>query len=138
MVTSMANATTHPCPYCGRTLIHPTETGPVSTPLASRLTRPIYVETRPRDINIGLALGLAVAVFMDIGVFVRRDFSALGFSTNVLVAGGLTILLALWYWRMRVDTATTNAEEQATHEKRMETWNHTWYCTHCDAAFVRE
>ena len=99
---------------------------------------PDYVETRTRDINIGLALGLAVVLFMDVGVFVRRDFTSLGFTTNVLVAAGLTVLLALWYWRMRVDTAVTNAEEYAAYEKRLETWRHTYYCAHCDAVFVRE
>ncbi len=134
----MENALTHRCPYCRRTLVQPTEREPLPTALASRLTRPVYVETRARDINIGLALGLAVVVFMDIGVFVRHDVTAFGFSTNVLVAGGLTLLLALWYWRMRVDTAATNAEEHATYEKRMDTWNHTWYCAHCDAVFMRE
>ena len=134
----MENATTHPCPYCGRPLAQPSGIAPVRTALADRLSRPVYVETRARDINIGLALGLAVVSFMDIGVFVRRDFTALGFSTNVLVAAGLTALLALWYWRMRVDTAATNAEQYAAYEKRMETWNHTWYCPHCDAVFVRE
>ncbi len=134
----MENPLTHRCPYCGRTLTQPTESTPIPTGRASRLRRPVYVETRARDINIGLALGLAVVVFMDIGVFVRRDVTAFGFSTNVLVAGGLTLLLALWYWRMRVDTAATNAEEHAAYTKRMATWNHTWYCAHCDAVFVRE
>ena len=134
----MKNAPTHPCPYCGRMLTQPTEGTILPTALASRLTRPVYVETRARDINIGLALGLVVVVFMDIGVVVRRDFTAFGFSTNVPVAGGLTLLLALWYWRMRVDTAATNAEEHAAYEKRMERWKHTWYCAHCDAVFVRE
>ncbi len=134
----MEHAPTHPCPYCGRTLTRPTETEPVPTALADRLRRPVYVETRARDINIGLMLGLAVVLFMDIGVFARRDVTTLGFSTNLLVAAGLTLLLALWYWRMRVDTAATNAAEYAVYEKRMETWNHTWYCAHCDAVFVRE
>lgn len=134
----MENAPTYSCPYCGRTLTRSTETEPVSTPLARRLTRPAYVETRVRDINIGLVLGLAVVLFIDIGVFARRDFTTFGFSTNVLVAICLTVLLALWYWRMRVDTAATNAEQYAAYEKRMETWNHTWYCADCDAVFVRE
>lgn len=128
----------HSCPYCGRALVQPSEIDLPPTAQANRLTRPVYVETRARDINIGLALGLAVVLFMDIGVFVRRDFTAFGFSTNVLVAASLTVLLALWYWRMRVDTAATNAEQYAAYEKRMETWNHTWYCAHCDAVFVRE
>jgi len=134
----MKDTPTHPCPYCGRTHARPTEDMRIPTALANRLTHPIYVETRVRDINIGLALGLAVVLFMDIGVFVRRDVTALGFTTNLLVAGGLTLLLALWYWRMRVDTAATNAEAYAAYEKRMEAWNHTWYCAHCDAIFVRE
>ncbi len=133
----MEHAPTPSCPYCRRTLARPTGTEP-PTPLASRLTRPVYVETRTRDINIGLVLGLAVVLFVDIGVFVRRDGTALGFSTNLLVAIGLTVLLALWYWRMRVDTTATNAAEHAIYEKRMETWDHTWYCAHCDAVFVRE
>jgi len=134
----MKDTPTHPCPYCGRTLARPTEDTRIPPTRASRLTRLIYVETRVRDINIGFALGLVVVLFMDIGVFVRRDFTAFGFSTNVLVAGGLTLLLTLWYWRMRVDTATTNAEAYAAYEKRMEAWNHTWYCAYCDAIFVRE
>lgn len=134
----MENATAPSCPYCGGWLVRPAEIGSAPTILASRLTRPVYVETRARDINIGLVLGLLVVVFIDVGVFVRRDFTALGFSTNVLVAIGLTVLLALWYWRMRVDTAATNAAEYALYEKRMETWNHTWYCAHCDAVFLRE
>ncbi len=134
----MENAPPHSCPYCGRTLVQPTERAPLPTALASRLTRPVYVETRVRDINIGFALGLIVVLFMDIGVFVRRDVTAFGFSTNVLVAGGLTLLLTLWYWRMRVDTAATNEEEHAAYTKRMATWNHTWYCAHCDAVFMRE
>jgi hypothetical protein len=133
----MEHATIPSCPYCGRTLARPTGTES-PTPLASRLTRPVYVETRTRDINIGLVLGLAVVLFVDIGVFVRRDVTTLGFSTNLLVAIGLTVLLVLWYWRMRVDSAVTNAAEYAAYEKRMETWNHTWYCAHCDAVFVRE
>jgi hypothetical protein len=128
----------HPCPYCGHTLSRPAEVDPAVTPLAERLQPPAYVETRARDINIGLALGLAVVLFMDVGVFVERDFTPLGFSTNVLVAAGLTVLLALWYWRMRVDTAVTNAEEYAAYEKRLETWRHTYYCAHCDAVFVRD
>ncbi len=138
----MENAPIHSCPYCGRTLARPTEAEPTPTTLTGRLklARPVYVETRARDINIGLALGLAVVLFMDVGVFVRRDFTALGFSTstNVLVAASLTALLALWYWRMRVDTAATNAEQYTAYEKRLETWNHTYYCPHCDAFFVRE
>ncbi|MDQ2785164.1 MAG: hypothetical protein M3Y58_09215 [Chloroflexota bacterium] len=134
----MENVPTHSCPYCGRSLAQPTEHASVSPALADKLIRPIYGETRARDINIGLALGLAVVLFMDIGVFVRRDFTTFGFSSNLLVAGGLTLLLALWYWRMRVDTAATNAEAHAAHEKRMERWNHTWYCAHCDAVFVRD
>jgi hypothetical protein len=134
----MDTQATHTCPYCGQALPRPTEIDPTRTALADRLRPPDYVETRTRDINIGLALGLAVVLFMDVGVFVQRDFSPLGFSTNVLVAAGLTILLALWYWQMRVDTATTNAEEYAAYEKRMETWRHTYYCVHCDAVFVRE
>jgi len=81
---------------------------------------------------------LAVVVFMDIGVFVRRDVPALDFSTNILVALGLTILLALWYWRMRVDTAVTNAEERARYERQMERWSHTYYCAECDAVFLRD
>ncbi len=85
-----------------------------------------------------LLAGLAVVLFMDVGVFVRRDFSPLGFSKNVLVAAGLTVLLALWYRQMRVDTAATNAEEYAAYEKRLETWWHTYYCVPCDAVFVRE
>ncbi|MGI8856591.1 MAG: hypothetical protein ACR2JW_12640 [Thermomicrobiales bacterium] len=128
----------HLCPYCGHTLSRPDEVDSTATALAERLRPPNYVETCTRDINIGLALGLAVVLFMDVGVFVRRDFSPLGFSTNVLVAVGLTVLLALWYWRMRVDTAATNAEEYAAYEKRLETWRHTYYCVHCDAIFVRE
>jgi len=134
----MENTTIYPCPYCGRPLAQPDEAQPVPSTRASKLTRPVYVETRARDINIGLALGLAVVSFMDIGVFVRRDFTALGFSTNLLVAASLTTLLALWYWRMRVDTAATNAEQYAAYTKRLETWDHTWYCSHCDAVFVRE
>jgi hypothetical protein len=128
----------YPCPYCGRTLSRPNEVDPKRTTVAEHLRPPDYIETRTRDINIGLALGLAVVLFMDIGVFVERDFTPLGFSTNVLVAVGLTVLLALWYWRMRVDTAVTNAEEYAAYEKRLETWRHTYYCTRCDAVFVRE
>jgi hypothetical protein len=128
----------HPCPYCGHTLSRPAEVDPAVTTLAERLQPPAYVETPARDINIGLALGLAVVLFMDVGVFVERDFTPLGFSTNVLVAAGLTVLLALWYWRMRVDTAVTNAEEYAAYEKRLETWRHTYYCAHCDAVFVRD
>ena len=134
----MENATTHCCPYCGHTLVRPTGDEAAPTALASRLSRPIYVETRARDINIGLAFGLAVVLFMDIGVFVRRDFTTFGFSTNVLVAFGLTVLLALWYWRMRVETAATNAEAYAAYTKRLEMWNHTWYCARCAAVFVRE
>ena len=134
----MEHITIPSCPYCGRTLARPTESESAPTALARKLTRPVYVETRARDINIGLVLGLAVVLFVDIGVFVRRDGTALGFSTNLLVAIGLTVLLALWYWRMRVDTAATNAAEYAAYEKRMATWNHTWYCAHCDAVFVRE
>ncbi len=136
----MENAPIHSCPYCGRPLARPTEAEPTPTTLTSRLklVRPVYVETRARDINIGLALGLVVVLFMDVGVFVRRDFTALGFSTNVLVAASLTALLALWYWRMRVDTAATNAEQYTAYAKRLETWNHTYYCPHCDAVFVRE
>lgn len=127
----------HPCPYCGRSLVHPTEVNPARTSVARSLQRPEYIETRVRDINIGLALGLIVVLTMDIGVFVRREFSPFGFATNVLVAAALTVLLALWYWRMRVDTAATNAEHYAAHQKSMERWTHTYYCTHCDAVFVR-
>jgi len=134
----MNTTVAHACPYCGRTLSRPTDAHASATPLADKLRPPDYVGTRTRDINIGFALGLAVILFMDIGVFVRRDFLPLGFTTNVLVAAGLTILLALWYWRMRVDTAATNAEERVVYEKRMETWRHTYYCAHCDAVFVRE
>ncbi|MCA1666282.1 MAG: hypothetical protein LC793_02550 [Thermomicrobia bacterium] len=134
----MENAATHCCPYCGRTLVRPNEGETTPVALAGRLSRPTYIETRLRDINIGLALGLAVVLFMDIGVFVRRDFTAFGFATNVLVAFGLSVLLALWYWRMRVETAATNAEAYAAYTKRMEMWNHTWYCDQCAAVFVRE
>lgn len=127
----------HICPYCGRPLLHSADVNPARTAVTRSLERPEYIETRVRDINIGLALGLIVVVAMDIGVFVRREFSPFGFATNVLVAAGLTVLLALWYWRMRVDTATTNAEQYAAYQKRMERWTHTYYCAHCDAAFVR-
>ena len=128
----------HACPYCGQTLSRPADVDARKTTVADKLRQPDYVETRTRDINIGLALGLAVVLFMDVGVFVRRDFTSFGFTTNLLVAAGLTVLLALWYWRMRVDTAITNAEEYAAYEKRLETWRHTYYCAHCDAVFVRE
>lgn len=128
----------HTCPYCGHILSRPTDVDPRHTAHMGRLRRPDYVETRPRDIKIGLALGLVVALVMDIGVFVRRDFSPLGLTTNVLAAAGLTVLLALWYWRMRVETAATNAEQHAAYEKRMEAWRHTYYCVRCDAVFVRD
>lgn len=128
----------HLCPYCGHVLARPTEIDPATTSVAERLRQPDYVETRARDINIGLALGLAVALFMDVGVLVQRNFTPLGFGANLVVAAGLTLLLALWYWRMRVDTAATNAEQHAAYEERMETWRHTYYCPRCDAAFVRE
>jgi hypothetical protein len=128
----------HACPYCGHTLSRPADVDAKRTTVAEHLRPPDYVETRPRDINIGLALGLVVVLFMDVGVFVRRDFTSFGFTTNILVAAGLTLLLALWYWRMRVDTAVTNAEQYAAYEKRLETWRHTYYCPHCDAVFVRE
>jgi len=130
--------TAHTCPYCGHGLSRPSEVDPAKTSVADRLRQPAYVETRARDINIGLALGLAVVLFMDVSIFVRRDFTSLGFTTNVLVAAALTLLLALWYWQMRVDTAATNAEQYAAYEKRIETWRHTYYCAHCDAVFVRE
>lgn len=126
------------CPYCGRPLAAPGAVDPRHTGVAERLRPPEYVETRAREINIGLALGLAVVAFMDVGVFVRRDLSPFGFTTNVLVAAGLTILLALWYRSMRVDTAAANADRRAAYEQRLETWRHTYYCTHCDAAFVRD
>jgi tetrahydromethanopterin S-methyltransferase subunit E len=128
----------HLCPYCGKPLSRPTDVDRRWTTVASRLEPPTYVETRARDVNIGLALGLVVVLIMDVGVFVRRDFSPLGFGSNILVTAGLTVLLALWYWRMRVDTAETNAESYAAYEKRMETWQHTWYCARCDAVFVRD
>ena len=134
----MDTQNTHTCPYCGRTLSRPADVDARKTTVADKLRPPDYVETRTRDINIGLALGLAVVLFMDVGVFVRRDFSPLGFSTNALVAAGLTVLLALWYRQMRVDTAATNAEAYAAYEKRMQSWRHTYYCAHCDAVFVRE
>ncbi len=128
----------YPCPYCGHPLCRPTEVDPQQTIVARQLQPPVYVETRVRDINIGLAIGLVIVLVMDVGVFVQRDFSPFSFGSNVLVAGGLTALLALWYWRMRVDTAATNATEYAAYEKRIETWHHTWYCTYCDAVFIRE
>lgn len=134
----MDDGTIHTCPYCGRILARPTEVDPATTTVADRLRRPDYVETRPRDINIGLALGLVVVLFMDIGVLVRRDFTPLGFGANVVVAAALTILLGLWYRQMRVDTAAANTERHATYEKRLETWRHTYYCRPCDAVFVRE
>lgn len=134
----MDDRTTHTCPYCGQILSPPSEVDPAATTVADRLRRPDYVETRARDINIGLALGLVVVLFMDVGVLVRRNFTPLGFGANVVVAAALTMLLALWYWQMRVDSAAANAERYAAYEKQMETWRHTWYCTHCDAVFVRQ
>jgi predicted outer membrane lipoprotein len=126
-----------PCPYCGYTLRRPTEGAATTTTHREQLARPEDAETRARDINIGLALGLAVVLFMDIGVFVRREFTPFGFITNVLIAAAFTVLLPLWYWRMRVDTAATNAEGYVTYQRRMEAWRHTYYCAHCDAIFHR-
>ncbi|MCA1723378.1 MAG: hypothetical protein LC748_03830 [Thermomicrobia bacterium] len=68
----------------------------------------------------------------------RRDDAGRPRRQAVLVAFGLSVLLALWYWRMRVETAATNAEAYAAYTKRMEMWNHTWYCDQCAAVFVRE
>ena len=138
MHTATTNDTRYACPYCGRPIYRPSEIDHSASRLRERLAEPTYVETRVRDINVGLVLGLAVVLFMDIGVVVRPEFSSLGFATNVLIAAAFTILLPLWYWRMRVDTAAANAERLAAYERRWAAWTHTYWCASCDAAFHRD
>ncbi len=137
-MTTLTDDTMHCCPYCGQPLIHATEADCAQTTLAHRLARPVYVETRVRDINVGLALGLPVVLFMDIGTLVRHDDAPLSFTTNLVIAITFSILLPLWYWRMRVDSAAANAERFDAYQLRLETWRHTWWCARCDAVFVRE
>jgi hypothetical protein len=114
----------HVCPYCG-------------TPLARGAMPPVFVAETTRDCTVGFCLGLAVVLFMDIGVFVRRDPTPFGFVTNVAIAAAFTILLGAWYRGMRNEVAMTNAREKAAWRERMETWEHAWRCERCHVVFKR-
>jgi hypothetical protein len=86
---------------------------------------------------VGFFLGLAVVLFMDVGVFVRRDPTPFGFVTNVSIAFGFTVLLFAWYRGMRNEVATANAREEAVWREQMEIWEHSWRCEHCNLVFRR-
>jgi hypothetical protein len=98
---------------------------------------PAFVAGTTRDCTVGFFMGLAVVLFMDIGVFVRRDPTPFGFVTNLAIAIAFTILLFAWYRGMCNEVATTNAREEAAWRAQMEAWEHSWRCDRCDLVFRR-
>jgi len=115
----------HTCPYCHRNL-------------RSAVTRPApFQPATTRDCTVGLVLGFAVVGFVDIGVFVRRDPTPIGFGSNLIVAAVLTVLLALWYREMRAEVARQNAEAYGAWQKQMDDHQHLYRCQHCALTFHR-
>lgn len=120
----MTDMDQHTCPYCGQEMERPA-------------MPPAFVAGTTRDCTVGFCLGLAVVLFMDIGVFVRRDPTSFGFVTNVAIAFAFTILLVAWYRGMRNEVAMANARDEATWREQMETWEHSWRCDRCNLVFRR-
>lgn len=112
------------CPYCGQ-------------PLERPAMPPAFIAASTRDSTVGFALGLAVAVFMDVGVFVRPDPTPFGFGTNVIIAYGLTGLLIAWYRGMRHEVETANARDSAAWQAKMDAWQRTYRCDRCNLVFRR-
>ncbi len=95
------------CPYCAH-------------PLERTALPPAFVATSTRDSTVGFVLGLAVVLFMDVGVVVRPDPTPFGFGTNVAIAFGFTGLLVAWYRGMRHEVGRANARAQAAWRAKMD------------------
>ena len=98
---------------------------------------PAFVAGTTRDCTVGFCLGLAVVLFMDIGVFARRDPTPFGFVTNVAIAFAFTILLFAWYRGMRNEILAANARAEGAWREQMEAWEHTYHCDRCKLVFRR-
>lgn len=113
------------CPYCYAPL-HPESATPAP-----------YQPATIRDCTIGFVLGLAVVGFIDVGIFVRRDPTPVGFLSNLAVATVLTVLLVWWYRQMRAEVALQNTETWRTWQRQWDDAQHLYRCDRCALTFRR-